>query len=122
MCWKWKSRTSARCATASSTSSSPPPSHRVPRFDTSPALQGRKVPCTNFPPPFTGEVAHSAGGGGLLLDLRHGPVGVFALRAILPECAQQRRIRRGVEHRVVLAGVDVTAPEEVRQRHDVVLF
>src|SRR6476661_6756170 len=102
MSWKWKSPASARCATASWTrnSSSPLPS----------ALR--------TPSPTRGEGNALV----LLLDLGYGAVDVFALRAILAERAQQRRIRRRVEHRIAPSGVDVTAPEEVRQRHDVVLF
>src|SRR5258706_9127171 len=98
MCWKWKSRTSARCATASSTSSA------------------------SSLPPLRGKVSATRTEGGLPLDLRHGSVGVFALRTILAERAQQRRIRRRIQHRVVPAGIHVPAPEEIRQRLNVVLF
>src|SRR5438874_9788514 len=101
MCWKWKSPASAPYATASSTNS------------------------TKLPSPLEGEGVRNADGrgvGGLPLDLGHAAVGILALRAILPERAQQRRIRGRVEHSVVLAGVDMPAPQEVRQRHDVVLL
>ncbi len=56
----------------------------------------------------------------LLHELDHLAVLVLALRAVLADVLEQRRVRHRVEDGVARAGVDVPAPDEVRHHHDVV--
>src|SRR4051794_18305996 len=56
----------------------------------------------------------------LLHELYHLAVLVLALRAVLADVLKQRRVRHRIDHRVARTGIDVSAPKEVRDDHDIV--